>query len=43
MNIANTKHIINSALIGMILADGTVLKNKYLIFRHGAKHLENVN
>lgn len=43
MNIANTKHIVNSALIGMILADGTVLKNKYLILRHGGKQLEYVN
>lgn len=43
MNIAKTKHILNSALIGMILADGTVLRNKYLILRHGGKQLNYVN
>lgn len=43
MNIVNTKHKLNSALIGMILFDGSMNSNKQLYIRHGGKQLEYVD
>lgn len=43
MKKASTKHEFNSALIGMILADGSMPKEKYLYIRHGGNQLDYVN
>lgn len=40
---ANTKHIKNSALIGMILGDGSIQREKFLYLRHGSKQLGYVD
>lgn len=39
----DTKHKFNSALIGMILFDGSLSENKYLYIRHGGKQLSYVD
>lgn len=43
MRPANSKHELNSALIGMILADGSMNSEKILYLRHGGKQLDYVN
>ena len=40
---ANTKHIKNSALIGLILGDGTMNRPNSLYIRHGGRQLDYVN
>jgi len=43
IKIAKTKHIKNSALIGLILGDGSMPGPKFLYIRHGGKQLDYVN
>lgn len=43
MKILNTKHDFNSAMIGMILFDGSMLNEKVLYIRHGGKQLSYVD
>lgn len=40
---AKTKHEFNSAMIGIILGDGSMSNEKYLYIRHGGKQLDYVN
>lgn len=39
----DTKHKLNSALIGIILFDGSMSKDHYLYIRHGGKQLDYTN
>ena len=43
MKKANTKHEFNSAMIGIILFDGSMQNEKVLYIRHGGKQLDYVN
>ena len=40
MRLANTKHYFNSAMIGMILGDGSMMNDHVLYLRHGNKQFE---
>ena len=43
MDIAKTRHEFNSAMIGIILFDGSMQKENILYIRHGGKQLNYVN